>query len=156
MSEKTKDVLISGRRYTISKMTPETGCLIHSLLVNVATQFAMSQQSVTTESQPSAQPTNLQEKAEGTVKFLWLMSPAHLSEAQYRMVQKHALAVCGYYISPEVPVPNPVRMADGVRWADNALEDDPAGVMELITQALQFCIAPFFASGLEAPPATTK
>jgi hypothetical protein len=80
------------------------------------------------------------------------MAPSHLTETQYRAVQKHALAVCGYYISPEVPVPNPVRMADGVRWADTALEDNPPDVAELVTQALQFSIAPFFATGLEAPP----
>ena len=160
IAEKTKDVTISGRRYQLAKMTPETGCLIHSLLVYVGLKYAEGKVEnadaiAASVPPPSDDPVA---RAEGITRMLWLMAPATLPEASYRSIQKYALAACSFYLKPDMP-PSPVKMADGVRWADAELADDGPGMQELVTQSIIFSISPFFALGLataqSAPTATS-
>lgn len=153
--ETNKAVTIQGRNYLVESMTPETACMIHSWLVFVALKLSDEQMnSQSPEGQQQEVPKNPQLKADGTVTMLWLMAPSVLSEANYRSVQKYALAVCKYIDEP-TGAPVSVRMADG-RWADVNLKTDPVAVGDLVTAALQFNIAPFFVAGLTRTAGATQ
>jgi hypothetical protein len=142
---KTKDVIVSGRKYQISKMTPLVAVRIHGWLVYVALKFAQGQTQAPPDSVGEAPPANLQEQAEGTVKMLWLMAPSALNEESCEKIQRYALQSCCYY---DAATSAPCTLVVNGNFVDKALEEDAVGVSNLITESLVFSISPFFAEGL--------
>lgn len=153
MRETTKEIELSdGARYRLTKLPAETASRIFNLLM--ATVMKARQNSGEASEEPP-EDTDPEKRAAGTVAFMWMLASADLDEKAYTRVQFQCLYSCARLDGDSTV---PVRMADG-RWAAKELENDAPAVNRLVTEVLQFNIAPFFlggASSAAAAPPTAR
>jgi hypothetical protein len=106
------------------------------------------------EENPVEIPMDPIKRAEGTVGMLWIAAAAILSEETYAKIQGYCLRSCSYFTTDDQTTAAPVMMNDG-RWALKDLENDPISVDNLISESLQFNIAPFFHEAMSRAVAQT-
>lgn len=145
MREKTKVVEINGKSYEIGRFTPQTGSWIANLLI---TTMLKSQKDGAPETQEESadDKVSAEEKAAGLVSILWLMASSDLPEATYARIQNHALLVCGQIHQEGAGATGIIK--ESGKWIATELQDDAPTISKLVTEALQFNIAPFFLEGV--------
>jgi len=149
--EQVKEITIGSRRYQLEKMGAMVASRVHGWLIYSAMILQQQQaKSSNGSSAPSAEELAaipVQERADGTVSMLWIGASSVLSEDTYTKIQNYCLR-CSKYYDADLSTWSPVVLSDG-RWTAKDLEKDAQAVDELIRQALQFNISPFFVAGSE-------
>lgn len=148
MRENTKEVIVGESVYRLTKLSAETASRIFNLLM--ATVMKARQDSpATTDETP--EEINPEVRAAGTIAFMWMLASTDLDEKVYARIQFQCLFSCALLAGNAT---TPVRMVDG-RWAVKELESDAPAVNQLVTEVLQFNIAPFFLGGASSAAAAT-
>ena len=156
----TKDVTVSGRKYRIEQMVPLMAGRVKGWLWSASIKFARDDRGQTAPAESrSLTPAELQELAEGSVKYAWSIAPSSISEEACEKIQRYALQQCKYF---DASTQAPCDLLVGNTIADAALKDDGPGIDELIVHSLQFSVSPFFSKELAerlnpaAPKATVN
>ena len=124
---------------------------VHIAEINSQARAVMKAQKGAAEGEDDAPESgDLQERANGMVKGMWLFASSALDDDQYAKIQGRCLASCAL-IDGDKTIP--VRMADG-RWAVKELESDAPAVDQLVSEVLQFNLAVYFIARL-SPAAPT-
>jgi len=132
-------------------MTALVGSRILNVLISTSAKQTSSEAPAEEKAQEKSLFDNLpeEEKANLIIASSWMLIGTNVPEDVYTQIQKNCLKTCSVYISPDAP-PTPVVMSDG-RWAVKEIENDIPTVNQLIIEALQFNLAPFFtASALKS------
>lgn len=141
MKNDYKNTTISGHEFRIGRMSAMTGARVLNLLLS-----AIMQSPTKEDSKPGAEPEleslSAEEKANNSIAAMWMIVGSMLSEEAYIRVQRAALQVCMFFPVPDSPG-IPVLSVNG-KWAATEIETDIPTVNQLIVQALQFNLAPFF------------
>jgi len=150
-----KDTTIGERKFRLGRMTALVGARILNVLISTSAKQQSSSQNSAEEKTETEQEKAMfdsfseEEKANLIIASSWTLIGTNVPEDVYTQIQKNCLKTCSIYVSPDAP-PVPVIMADG-KWAAKEIEHDIPTVTQLITEALQFNLAPFFtASALKS------
>lgn len=136
----TKDVVLNGSRYQISRMDAAVGSwLLFKLMDALRKIFAGEQAGEQPEPQELEQ--NQKEAAANAMISAMLMT---LEKDEFTKVQREALKVVGQYAAVgEKEVLLPVLMQNG-SFAVPALKKDIVSVVTLTSGSLYFNLSPFF------------
>lgn len=151
MRETSKEIQIGDERYRVGKMPAETAAKIHNMLMACAIR-ARDESKGDADSDAPDEAMSPEERADGTVAFLWTLASDSLEDKVYSRVQHQCLLACTK-VTPEGSAV-PIRMLDG-RWAAKELAEDGPAVDRLVTETLQFNIAAFFLARLSRQAAVT-
>ena len=135
----TKDLVLNGSRYQISRMDAAVGSwLLFRLMDSMRKIFADTDG---TQPEPQEVAPDQKEQAAHAMISAMLMT---LEKDDFVKVQREALKVCGQYAAVgEKEVVLPVLMASG-GFAVPALKNDIVSVVTLTSGSLYFNLSPFF------------
>lgn len=140
-----KDVEIEGKAFRVGRMTATVGARILNVLLSAGAK-AQAKETSTPEEKDEAkmafEELSEEEKANIAISSTWIMVGSSISSEVYSEIQMNCLRVCLLYPQSDSS-PIPVVMANG-KWATSEIEKDLPVVNQLIIEALQFNLAPFF------------
>jgi hypothetical protein len=136
----TKDIVLNGSRYQISRMDAAVGSwLLFRLIDSIRKIFADGDQ---TEQQPVQELDQSQKEAAANAMISGMLMT--LDKDDFVKVQREALKVVGQYAAiGEKEVVLPVLMASG-GFAVPALKNDIVSTVQLTSSSLYFNLSPFF------------
>jgi hypothetical protein len=150
--ENYKELLINERFFRINRMTATVGSRVLNVLLSVAANaVSQSTREETQHGREELEKLTPEEQANTMIGSLWVLAGGELSEESYNQLQRHCLLVCALRVTPDAD-PIPILMNNG-RWAAKELESDIVTVDKLISEALQFNLAPFFIASASKPTA---
>ena len=145
----TKEVVISGSRFQISRVDAETGSFLlfqtlaslRKLMQNETNDQPVEQTKVELTSEEEAQ------KAEDATEAMVQSMLENVDRNMFGQIQRYALSVCGQYSAVgETEVVLPVLMANG-KVAIPSLKTDIQALVSLTKSCLVFNLLPFFQNG---------
>ena len=134
-----KELTIGDKKFQLKRMSAETGSWILNVLLSAMFK-AVSGEEVSTSDQAEFDKGDKVEKANNAIAAMWVSVGTTVNLETYKQIQRCCLQTCLLYVGG-----NPLMLisANG-RWADAALEKNVLVVNQLITEVLQFNLAPFF------------
>jgi hypothetical protein len=138
----SKEINIGSQRFRIIRMTPLVGSRIINVLFSAMSSLhngSPAEEVKNDVAEFEAMPA--EEKAKASISAMWVAAASVVSSDKYEEIQKNCLRCCQLYPSSDTDTPIPMMMASG-RWA--VPEPEITVVSQLITEALQFNLAPFF------------